>query len=69
MVENPVEELRKLLDDPYESERLVARALVRQYEQEFMDKHEIRLKFSDKAIDPVRKLDIKLFIIFKVDQG
>ena len=50
MVEDPVGELRKLLDDPSENRSFVARELVVEYEEEFMDRHEIRLKFTPEAV-------------------
>jgi hypothetical protein len=55
MVEKPVEELRKLLDDPSENNRLIARELVKDYENEFMDKHKIKLVFSAEAIDLINE--------------
>jgi len=55
MVANPVGELKKLLGDPSENKRLIARELIREYEKEFMDKHEIRLKFSAEAVDLVNE--------------
>jgi ATP-dependent Clp protease ATP-binding subunit ClpX len=66
MVENPVEELEKLSNDPGENKGLIARELIKEYEQEFMDKHDIRLNFSAAAVDLIHKkamaegTDIKL---------
>jgi endopeptidase Clp ATP-binding regulatory subunit ClpX len=66
MVESPVEELNRLLDDPDENQGLIARELVREYEEEFMNKHEIKLRFSAEAVDLVNEravadgVDIKL---------
>jgi len=55
MVEEPVEELRKLLDDPSENNRLIAHELVKDYENEFMNKHKIKLVFSAEAVDLINE--------------
>jgi endopeptidase Clp ATP-binding regulatory subunit ClpX len=55
MVDDPVEELKKLLDDPGENKRLIARELIKEYEEEFMDKHGIRLEFSAEAVDLINE--------------
>jgi len=66
MIDNPVEELKKLLSDGSENRRLIARELIREYERMFMNKHNIRLNFSDDAVDLIdtkataEDIDIKL---------
>lgn len=66
MIDNPVEELRKLLNDDSENRRLIARELVREYEKMFMNEHKIRLTFSDDAVNLIddkaiaEGIDIKL---------
>ncbi len=50
MIDNPVEELKKLLIDDSENRRLIARELIREYEKMFMNEHKIRLSFSDDAV-------------------
>jgi hypothetical protein len=51
MIDNPVEELRKLLSDDSENRRLIARELIREYERTFMNEHKIGLSFSDDAVN------------------
>ena len=51
MIDNPVEELKKLLSDDSENRRLIARELIREYERMFMNEHKIRLSFSDDAVN------------------
>ncbi|MFC1718423.1 AAA family ATPase, partial [Candidatus Poribacteria bacterium] len=51
MIENPVEELKKLLDNPSENRKLIAHRLIEEYEKDFRDKHEIELEFSDEAVE------------------
>jgi ATP-dependent Clp protease ATP-binding subunit ClpX len=51
MVEDPAEELIKVMADLSENRRLIAREVIKEYEKQFMDRHEIKLKFSDAAID------------------
>ncbi len=53
MIDNPVEELRKLLDDPNQNRKLIAYELIKEYEEEFRSKHDIELKFSDEAVELV----------------
>jgi len=66
MVENPAEELRKILNNLGDNNRLINHELTKEYEKEFMDKHEIRLVFSDEAIDLISEkaeaegIDVKL---------
>ena len=55
MVENSVEELKKLINDNSENRRLIARLLVEEYEKEFLDRHRIGLKFTSEAIDIINQ--------------
>lgn len=51
LVDNPSPELEKLLSDPNSNRKLIDRELIRQYEQAFMDRHKISIKFADDATD------------------
>ena len=51
MIENPVEGLRKLLDDPSQNRKLIAHRLIKEYEEEFRGRHDIGLEFSDEAVE------------------
>ena len=51
LVDNPSGELEKLLNDPNSSRKLIDREFIRQYEQTFMDRHNIKIRFTDEAID------------------
>jgi len=51
LVDNPAEELKKLLSDPNTSRRLIDRELLKQYEQTFMDRHNIKITFTEDAIN------------------
>lgn len=51
MVENPAEELKKLLEDGSENRRLVANEQLKEFIKDFFSKHEINIAFSDEAID------------------
>ena len=55
MVENPAEELRELLGDPDQNRKLIAHELIKEYEQEFMDKYKIRLNFLPEAVELISK--------------
>ena len=66
MVKNPAEELVKVLDNLDDNKKLIACESVKEYENQFMDRHKIKLNFSDKAIDLISEkaeaegVDIKL---------
>jgi len=51
MIDDPVKESRKLLDNPDQNRKLIAHKLIKEYENEFKDKHEIGLEFSDEAVE------------------
>jgi endopeptidase Clp ATP-binding regulatory subunit ClpX len=53
MIENPAEELGKLLENPGQNRKLIARKLIEEYEEEFRNKHDIGLEFSDDAVELV----------------
>jgi endopeptidase Clp ATP-binding regulatory subunit ClpX len=55
IIENPAEELRNLLNDPTENNRLIVRKKIREYEDEFMNKHRIKLHFTDSALDIINQ--------------
>lgn len=59
MVDNPADELRKLLNDDSENKKLMSREfirkLVKEYQKSFMDKYKIALNFSDSAIDRINE--------------
>jgi hypothetical protein len=51
LVENPVAELQKILADPRQEERIVARQLVDEFARRFQECHAMTLKFTDAAAD------------------
>lgn len=51
LVDNPVAELQKILADPKQEERIVARQLVDEFARRFQEYHGMILKFSDAAAD------------------
>jgi len=55
MVDDPIEGLNKLLTDPSENKKLIAKEMIREYEQYYADKNNITLKFSDEAIERINE--------------
>lgn len=55
MIEDPVGELQKLINDPTENKKLIAKAMIREYEKEYAEKYKINLTFSDEAIELINK--------------
>jgi endopeptidase Clp ATP-binding regulatory subunit ClpX len=51
LVENPATELKKLLADPNQEERFVARQLVDEFGRRFREMHDIGIRFTDAASD------------------
>src|SRR5437762_7290996 len=51
LVENPVAELQKILADPRQEERIVARQLVDEFARRFQECHAMTLNFTDAAAD------------------
>jgi endopeptidase Clp ATP-binding regulatory subunit ClpX len=51
LVDEPLAELRKILADPKQEERIVARQLVDEFARRFQENHGLRLKFTDAAAD------------------
>jgi ATP-dependent Clp protease ATP-binding subunit ClpX len=51
LVENPVEELRKILADPKQEERIVARELVEEFARRFRECYGMELKFTPAAVE------------------
>src|SRR5882724_10149342 len=51
LVDDPAVELQKILADPRQEERIVARQLVDEFARRFQECHNIRLKFTDAAAD------------------
>jgi len=51
LVNDPVAELQKMLTDPRQEERLVARLLVDEFARRFHECHGIQLKFTEAAAD------------------
>lgn len=49
LVDNPAAELQKILADPKQEERLVARQLVDEFAHRFQDTHGIRIRFTSEA--------------------
>jgi len=50
MINDPYGELQKLINDPKENKRIIAKGQIRQYELDYEHKYGISLKFSDEAI-------------------
>ncbi len=51
LVENPVAELQKILGDPRQEERLVARQLVDEFARRFQEIHGLELRFTEAAAE------------------
>ncbi len=51
LVDNPVAELQKILADPRQEERLVARQLVDEFAHRFQETHGMKLRFTPEAAD------------------
>lgn len=51
LVENPSAELKKILNDPQNEERIVARQLVDEFSRRFSENHGIVIRFTDAAAD------------------
>jgi ATP-dependent Clp protease ATP-binding subunit ClpX len=64
LVENPAAELQKMLDDPKQEERFVARQLVDEFGQRFQEAHGIQIRFTEAAGDLLvtQALDQKLSV-------
>ncbi|HEX4266230.1 MAG TPA: AAA family ATPase [Verrucomicrobiae bacterium] len=76
LVENPAAELKKILTDPKNEERIVARQLVDEFARRFQENHGLQIRFTDAAADllvnealekkqPVRDLCAKRFKDFQ----
>ncbi|HYG22647.1 MAG TPA: AAA family ATPase [Verrucomicrobiae bacterium] len=51
LVEDPVAELQKMVSDPHQEERLVARQVVDEFAQRFSETHRISIRFTESASD------------------
>ena len=51
LVEDPVAELKKILAEPREEERIVARQLVDEFARRFQENHGIQIRFTEAAAD------------------
>jgi endopeptidase Clp ATP-binding regulatory subunit ClpX len=51
LVDNPVAELQKMLADPRQEERLVARQFVEEFAVRFREAHGLSIRFTDSAAD------------------
>ena len=51
LVENPAAELRKILSDPRQEERIVARQLVDEFATRFQEQHGMKIHFTEAAAD------------------
>src|SRR6266478_4581848 len=51
LVDNPLAELQKILADPRQEERIVARQLVEEFARRFQECHGMMLRFTDAAAD------------------
>jgi endopeptidase Clp ATP-binding regulatory subunit ClpX len=51
LVENPAAELKRILSEPRQEERVVARQVVEEYARRFEEMHGIKIRFSDAAAD------------------
>ncbi|MBD3184173.1 AAA domain-containing protein, partial [Candidatus Poribacteria bacterium] len=49
MVNDPKSELKKLMENPKANKIIIAHELLKEYEKQFMTKHQIKLSFSDEA--------------------
>jgi ATP-dependent protease Clp ATPase subunit len=55
MVDDPIEGLNKLLTDPSDNKKLIAKEMISEYEQYYANKNNITLKFSDEAIELINE--------------
>lgn len=53
MIDDPIAELNKLINDPKENKRIIAREQIVDYERDYEERYNIKLKFSDEAIDMI----------------
>lgn len=53
LVENPHQELTKLIESPEYGQRLVMREEIRKYEDDFYKEYEMKIKFDDEAVEYV----------------
>jgi endopeptidase Clp ATP-binding regulatory subunit ClpX len=51
LVDDPIAELKKIIADPRQEERIVARQLVEEFARRFHENHGMRIRFSDGAAD------------------
>jgi endopeptidase Clp ATP-binding regulatory subunit ClpX len=51
LVDNPAAELKKILVDPGQEERIVARQLVDEFARRFQENHGMKIRFTDEAAD------------------
>ena len=51
LVDDPAAELKKILADPKQEERIVARQLVEEYARRFEENHRMKIRFTDAAAD------------------
>jgi ATP-dependent protease Clp ATPase subunit len=51
LVDQPAEELRKMLEDPKQEERLVARQLIEEFAMRFRETHGMAIRFTDPATE------------------
>jgi endopeptidase Clp ATP-binding regulatory subunit ClpX len=51
LVDDPTAELKKILADPRQEERIVARQLVEEFGRRFLEQHGLMLRFTDAAAD------------------
>ncbi len=51
LVDDPAEELKKILADPKQEERIVARQLVDEFARRFEENHGMKIRFTDAAAD------------------
>src|SRR5499425_545358 len=49
LVEDPIAELKKILADPRQEERIVARQLVEEFAHRFRDNHGMQIRFTEAA--------------------
>jgi endopeptidase Clp ATP-binding regulatory subunit ClpX len=53
LVEHPHEELQRILHEPVYEQREVMRQCVREYERKFEEKHGLKIKLSDDAVEEI----------------
>jgi len=53
IIDQPTDELRKLLQDPNYNKKLVIQEQIRRYEVEFSNRHGISIKFDDDAVESI----------------